>query len=400
VLLSLFALTVSATHFRFTSLSWTRSGATVTFNIQQGFRTDYFSPLPTVGSTVVPGVITWGDNLSDNINLLVQQIDTADDWLLGSVTISHTYADMTRVYNVYHQNGNRLSTLADCNHDRAWQISSTVNFVDTSSPVLTGIPILYPTYGQLFDYTIPTMSSSPVTFSITPAGAGNPGDGTSGLDTAAPAGLTLSSGGRIQCTPDTSVNPGSCDQNYVSTTAPLFAFQVTAATSSSNSVALDFLFQVGSASPILSPTIAFSGVPASNVINVNVGSTVTFNVIGTQPMQSQYPTNHVMDIFSILPPGASLASCAEGLDGAGFSATNVCTRLFTWTPSATSASVNLIFTAENSFGLSSMPITLTINVIQPGACPVSATVSHYSCNSNSASVYSSGTSASLVSPCV
>jgi len=328
--------------------------------------------------------------------------------LFGSATLSHVYANTGRSYTAYHQNTNRISTLADCNHDTPWQISTAVNFNDNASPVLTGIPILHPSYGQLFDYTIPSTSPNgqPVVFSITRAGLGNPGDGTSGMVTAFPAGLTLSAGGRILWTPDPAVNPGSCGKSSVSTTAPLFSFQVTANASVDNSVALDFIFQVGIASSVLPPTIAFSSaVPATAVINVAVGDTVTFDAIANQVFQSAYPNNHVMEVYSILPVGATLGACQEGTDAMGFSHTGTCTRTFSWTPLAIQ-SKNLIFTAENSQMLSSMPITVTINVVAPGNCGAGATVQNFqwSCSSEqTVSVTSNGNQAALspqAGPCI
>lgn len=96
---SVYRPTAQASHFRYGNLSWRQlpsdsTGRTIEFKLTMGFRLSFFTPAPTVGSTVTnatansSAAFNFGDGTSTTVlNFTVTSVNTADDNFIAKATL-------------------------------------------------------------------------------------------------------------------------------------------------------------------------------------------------------------------------------------------------------------------------------------------------------------------------
>ncbi|EFA77617.1 type A von Willebrand factor domain-containing protein [Heterostelium album PN500] len=210
---------VSATHFRYGTLSWVQSTSNDrawTFTLKAAFRYSYFpenSIYPKVGDTITYGVFSfdytyracfifcWDETDTDqyNIKWVVNNIDLNSDWI--TATMIQGFSATSGIFWIkgYYYGQNRLSTLVN-NADGAWNLqvimplkNGVTGQVSPTSSLLPVIPLnLQDPSSKIFP--IPANDPSKTTLSYSLASS-------SVMAGSQPNGLSISSNGIVTFNP-------------------------------------------------------------------------------------------------------------------------------------------------------------------------------------------------------
>jgi len=317
--LALCAFSAQASHFRSATYSWERSALTplnVTFHVEQAWRWSAYGN-PALNTAVNVGSMDYGDNSFGDLFLIVNAINSAEDWFVGTSVLTHRYAS-AGIYKFVYSSCCRVSTLRDGNNDLSEIQTNTVNLTANaplSSIKVGSLPIVFFLINSANAIAIPYVSGNgplPVTFSITPTSQ-------SGLNTASPSGLSVTSTGTINWTPSV---------------AGLYALSLTAK-DGANTVILDFILQVAA-----SCTTNCNHPPAF-VPSSPPSVTLPEGTLVQQDITAVDPDGDAPDIFSAgLPQGATLSPCARPT-------ANTCTRTLSWIPPVGTGNTFICFTTSD-----------------------------------------------------
>jgi fibro-slime domain-containing protein len=265
----------------------------------------------------------FGDGTAANLEVKVESVNQVEDWFIATQTIQHSYPAQS-TYTVTFSSCCRISTLRDSNNDERYYLSFDVDTRASSpakSPSATGLPVVFFKQNTATATRLPVISSDPnnaLTYELTPTGNGV---GRSGLDTAKPSGLTLSSDGLMSWYP---------------TIKGLYAVQLRIRDAYTY-VVLDFILNVAEEcsgsncnnAPLFDP-------PTAPTVTAYVGVERSFSIKATDP-----DGDTVSISTNVMPDGAVLLPCAEG------GSSSVCTRTFRWTPSLGQTSAFVCFQATD-----------------------------------------------------
>ena len=349
VFMVLFA-TANATHFRYGNISWTRDVTNpnkVTFKVSQAWRTSYFysGTVPSVGAQISSQtVLDFGDGKTSNITLTLSSVNTADDWMYGDYTVTHTYANYTSNYTASFSNCCRISTLQN-NHDLNFTVSSVLKGAATPimySPVSTENPIVNMPVGQTYaTTTLPATDPNgyALTYSLTP-------NGNFGSSTVQPANSS-----------NFFINPttGVISFNTVGlTVGNLYNTSITVTNSVGASTMVDFLIKMVDNTPPPIFTYGTGNTPNNSFIyKIRPGASLSFPVIATNANTAGGTPTTVSLSAVGLPSGSTLATQVG---------TNPASRTFSWTPTSSDLGTYVLtFVATNNAGAQTYT-SVTINV--------------------------------------
>ncbi|WP_375448141.1 beta strand repeat-containing protein [uncultured Fibrella sp.] len=342
--------TAQATHFRYGNLSWRQlpsdpTGRTIEFKLTMGFRLGFFTPTPTVGSTVTNAsansgaAFNFGDGTSiSSFNFNVTTVNPADDYLYGEATLTHTYSTTASV-TAFIESSARLSALKN-NANGNYRITSLVNVgtVNANLPPASTLPpiINLPVSQSAATFTVPATDpdGNPLTFSLATAA-----DLGAGYAFTQPTGFSISSAG--VATFDTR-SPKAVNDLYNA---------IIKISDGKSFVIVDFLIKIVAASA--PPVFVYGGVtPANNsTIQTYVGCPVSFTVRATDTD----PTSNTITLQGVgLPAGATFSP----VTGA-----NTVASGFSFTPTLEGTSVTSFF-AQDNIG-NQVLTSVTFRVLQP-----------------------------------
>jgi hypothetical protein len=254
------ALSSQASHFRYHSVSWTAgTDDTIIFQVTQAWRWSAFGN-PALNTVQPISSFTFGDATATSFSLTVTSINAADDWFTGVTTIKHKYPAGPGVYTFQYSDCCRIGGLQEGNSGLSQLMRTTVTkggSPQNSSPVSNIPAIVNMQLNAANTFAIPGFDpdGQTLTYSVTPTAE-------SGLNTAVPAGLSLSSSGVITWTP---------------TVAGLYAFSIRVS-DGIDYTTVDFIMMVSTlaSNP---PQFDYANTPTNNfVYSINPGTPVNFNV--------------------------------------------------------------------------------------------------------------------------
>lgn len=146
LLSTLSVMDANASHFRYGNIIWSRPDASsrvVTFVVTNSYRLSSFAGV-AVGSTINTGsILQFGDGGNGAIDLQVTSVNSAEDYFIGTYTVTHTYAIGTDNFTASYSGCCRLSTLQN-NHDGNFGEVTTVNLASSNlgSPISTLPPVV------------------------------------------------------------------------------------------------------------------------------------------------------------------------------------------------------------------------------------------------------------------
>lgn len=261
-----------ATHFRYGTMSWTRSQANplqVTFSVTEAWRATFVDSLNF--STVQSGGVSF--NTATNRSTVGTFTDAAgEQYSVFNTTITQTFAS-AGVFNVNAGSCCRISTLQNGNNDTSFNIQAVVDLsqaqaLNVGSPVAQA-PIIVPLpISSTASFQLPFGDPDLEGVSVSIATIGQ-----SGLSTATPfapggnnAALTVSSTGLLQW--DTTGT----------TAGQKFAVQLRVdENDSANSIPVDFIIEIGNAQANQAPTVDGAS------FNLEVGDILNHTVTGNDP---------------------------------------------------------------------------------------------------------------------
>ncbi len=329
LLLLITSLSAFASHFRYGNVSWTNPGGnTVTFNIQQAWRADYFGSVPAIGSTVdVLFPFDFGDGNFEEIIVTVTSVNNAEDWFYGIATLTHTYAS-SGSYTAGFYSCCRISQLQN-NHDGDFSVFTTVNVgKGASSPVSSVTPIIDLATNDAsasFGIAATSPSGKPLTFSLAD---GN--DAAYGSFYVQPPGLTVNASTGVVTFPTTSLAIGN-----------LYTTQILISDGAAK-IAVDFLIRISNNTGV-APTFHYTVTPADGaIINASPGQPLKFTV--------KAKDNDAGDNVTLTAAGVPVgASTAPVLPTSG----NPVSTQFMWTPDVSDlGSYVVVFQATDNSGRS------------------------------------------------
>lgn len=377
ILLVLYPWVVSGTHFRFGTISWKQlpggeSGRLVEFTLESAWRKSYFAggsffigDTVTEHSTFLPDVTD--PSIEYNLDFTVNTINEVEDWFIGTTVLTHEYAgdgDFTAEF----LRCCRISSLIN-NPDADFRLSTGVSVTAGSqaeSPRTTTLPIITAIVGEPLDSVVSVShsdTSQPLSFRLATAEeAARPDSQVTNTLYSQIEGLALDGlSGRLSWTPSLT---GLYSTQVVISTPHTF-------------IVTDFLFQVidntearciGScvnsrdpcvtsydcygcsashgedtcvvnSAPVFSEILADSeSIPVAPVVSVDASYLTPLTL---RVSASDADMDDTVTIYSTsLPTGATLSS-TPGNPGS---------VLLQWTPSGSTDSFLICFTAEDSFG--------------------------------------------------
>jgi len=345
--------TAQATHFRYGNLSWRQlptdpTGRTIEYKLTMGFRLGFFTPTPTVGSTVTNtaansgAAFNFGDGNSISVfDFKVTSVNTADDYLYGEATLTYTYgATAPASLTAFIESSARLNGLQN-NAGGRYRIAAQVNVGSANAnlpPASTLPPIInLPVSQSAATFTVPATDpdGNPLIFSLATAAD----LGVTSYTFTQPTGFSITSAG--VATFDTRT-PKAVNQLYNA---------IIKISDGKSFVIVDFLIKIVAASA--PPVFVYGGItPANNAtIQTYVGCPVDFTVRATDTD----PTSNTITLQGVgLPPG-SVFSPVTG--------TNTVTSAFSFTPTTEGTSVTSFF-AQDNIG-NQVLTSVTFRVIQP-----------------------------------
>lgn len=338
-----------ATHFRYGNLSWRQlpsdlSGRTIEFKLTMGFRLGYFSPTPTVSSTVSnttanpSSAFNFGDGATISaFNFTVTSVNTGDDYFYGEATIVHSYTSIG-AFSAYIESSARLSTLIN-NANGRYRIATTVNVGSTNLPPASTLPpiINLPFDQAAASFTIPATdpNGNTLTFSLATA----TDLGVTSYTFTQPTGFSLTTGG--VATFDTR-SPKAVGQLYNA---------IVKISDGQSFVVVDFLIRIVAAS--VPPVFVYGGITPDNnsTIQAYVGCPVNFNVRAADTD----PTSNTLTVQGVgLPPGATFSPVTGS---------NTVTAPFSFTPTTEGTFVTSFF-AQDNIGNQTLT-SVTFRILQP-----------------------------------
>lgn len=337
-----------ASHFRSTEITWEPTGNPneVEFTVEQGWRWSAFGN-PALGTVVSIGSLTFGDGNSASFALMIESIDSANDWFIGSTTITHTYPSagpFTAAFN----DCCRIGGLQNGNSGLSERIETVVNLaLVNSSPVSTIFPIIQMVTNQLNSVTLPVADADGDTV-------------TCRLSTSAESGLSTVS---PTATHSLTVSP-SCQLNWDTAgtgVGQLYALQVMIEESrngnpSHGRVALDFLIQI--ASDIGEPPVCDTPPTPTGTITVPVGTNYTATIQGSDP--------DVGDVLTLnssgLPDGATLTPALP------MTLSSPVSSVFSWTPTADDVGPHVVLFSVTDRNLQQTLCSFTLDVSSGPVC--------------------------------
>ncbi|MEZ0539223.1 beta strand repeat-containing protein [Fibrella arboris] len=340
-----------ATHFRYGNLTWRQlpsdaSGRTIEFKLTMGFRLGYFTPTPTVGSTVTNtsansgAAFNYGDGTSISVfDFTVTTVNAADDYLYGEATLTHTFSTTGNV-TAFIESSARLNSLQN-NAGGRYRITSLVNVGSNNAnlpPSSTLPPIVnLPVSQSAATFTVPATDpdGNPLTFSLATAAD----LGATSYTFTQPTGFSISAAG--VATLDTR-SPKAVNQLYNA---------IIKISDGKSFVVIDFLIKIVAASD--PPVFVYGGItPANNsTIQTYVGCPINFTVRATDTD----PTSNTITLQGVgLPAGAAFSPVTGS---------NTVTSAFSFTPTTEGTSVTSFFAQDN---VGNQVITsVTFRVLQP-----------------------------------
>jgi hypothetical protein len=347
----------AASHYRANQLNWTlHSGNEVEFDYSGSWRcTFFYSPCSSasIGDTFFPSTLFFGDGSSASIEAEITSIDITNDVVSGDFHVHHTYATKGP-YTAYESNCCRLSspqhinnpdgssrveTLVDLNGNTASPVSSLAPIVDCAlnAPCSFAVPAFDPDGGGL-RWRFSTSAESGLTYQPGPPQATNAAtiNATTGVYSWNTTGATLSPTG----------------STFYST--QVMVENVNQAGAVVSKTPVDFFIRLGSNSTNKQPVFVTPTPNDGSVINVNLGSTTTFDVKATDP-----DTGDVVTLGMLGKPADATYVTTNGNPASG---------TFTWTPTALGQTI-LTLTAQDPQGLGATPRSVIINVTTGNGAP-------------------------------
>jgi hypothetical protein len=362
----------NASHFYGGQLTWKQDGGNkIKFTFTSTWRRSFYGS-PTVGTTINLGSFITGNSVSLSLTPTITAVDVANDQIFTTWEGTHTYTT-TGNFTAGWSLCCRLSSLLDGNNDQNASLFTTVN-VGTpfnNSPVVSLPAIVYLSIGQ-----------AAATFSV----AGNDPDGNnltyrlatqaeSGLVTASPVGLTLSTAGLV--TFNTTGKTGG----------ERYSLQIMVEDGLTKVPVDIFIQMVGSSQPpvFVHPTPMHPG----NDFTVAIGTLLNFTVSATDPENQAVTLNPIS-----VPSGVTHSPALPVTGAVGGAATTT----FSWTPTLSQVgSYVLTYVAVDNIGVQTLT---SINITVPCALNTVITPTPASCALNdggaSATVTNSSAPGNLV----
>lgn len=336
-LLSLLAgIDAHASHYRYGNISWNRASSSsnvVTLTVTESYRTSAFTGL-AVGSTVTPGEsLDFGDGSSSSLIVLtVNTLNTAEDYFIGTYTVTHTYAAAS----------NFVATYSSCcriggldNNDQgsfSAQTNVTLATTTTGSPISTLPPVVNLAIGNPnANFYLPAIDpgGSALTYALA---SGNEFIG------AQPVGLSINATTGLVTYSTSGLGLGSLHSG---------AFSITN-TSGANTI-VDFLIKiVNTSNP---PVFDYAITPANNAVYyVHPNSNLAFTLSASDPDAGG----------TVLISGAGIPTGATFIHSS--SPANPASATFSWTPTISQlGSFVLSFIATDNVGVQTSS-NITVNV--------------------------------------
>jgi hypothetical protein len=334
---------VVPTHFRYGTVDWhPGTGNTINFNLTQSWRYDFqwTSGTPVLGHTVTTGYNFEFDTTGMHfaaINLTVTSIDTAQDFFVGTQTLSYTYPSPGS-YTAFFENCCRLSTLQN-NHDQNFRNETLVDVGAGNSPPVSSLPpIVQVPANQNISFQIPATdpNGDPITYRL--ATSLEESGGTTGF--VQPTGLAVSSTGLVTWHSGTLgqlFNAAVMVEDHVGTT--------TGAVKSK--VPVDFIMKVVDTVSESPPTVSAN---PPGPFTPPAGQNLSFTVTATDPNALGTITN----LQALNPPAGMLFT--------SFTQANPTSITANWTPTTAQANQTYVvtFQATDNFGLTAdVSVTIT-----------------------------------------
>lgn len=346
---------VSASHGRANQLTWHQgSGNTVEFHYASSWRCSFFFDCSTVnvGDTFFPGTLSFGDGDFVSVEAEVTSVDPTNDVVSGEFHVEHTYAS-TGPFTAFTDDCCRLGSSGGHinNPSGSYRTETLVDLAGTSaSPVSSLAPIVDCPLDAVCSFAVPAFDPDGGTMRwrfATPAEsdlANQPGapnapndasiDPTTGVYTWDTTGATLS---------------GFGGSTFYSTAIMIENLDSTGALVAKTPV--DFFIRLGSNSTNQQPQFTSPTPADGTVLDVTLGSPVTFDVAAMDPDAADQVT-----LAMLGKPPAATYNTTPGNPASG---------TFSWTPTALGQSI-LTLVAQDPQGLGATPRSVIINVTDAG----------------------------------
>jgi hypothetical protein len=349
---------VGGSHFRFGHISWEPAGGNaIDFTVTLGYAWTSCG-LPNVGDALACiEILQYGDSSSDAVTATVTAIDTTNNWVIGTASLSHTYASA----------GDFTAFLSSCcrigsgthvnNPDGAYRIQTVVNAGSgNSSPVSVLPPIVQCPIDDVCTFAVPAVDPESDTLSWRLS--------TDVEASGAMAGFTQP--GPTDATNAASVNPTTGVYTWDTSGAalalsdpPTYYSSQVAIEDGTSTVVVDFLISlvqaVGTAPVFDSPTPS-----CDSTVGATIAAELTFTVEATDTDDGDTVTLNVIG----LPSGAMVA---PALPTTG----NPVSSEFSWTPGAGDLGQHIVvFTAADDAAQTTLCIlTLEVSEVEPTPAP-------------------------------
>lgn len=351
LLASAFVITTAApsyaSHFRYGTITWRTPNPgiprQVEFTAQLAFRRSFFGT-PNVGDTVVPGSLCYGDGVCDNLSLVVQSVDVANDWIQGTFVMNHLYA-AAGTYIVDHSNCCRFSSLLN-NHDTNWRVSTQVTIPVSGTPNQPPrsalLPIISVQAGVINTFVVPATDpeGDPLTFSLaTPTDMGDPSE-------VQPPGIAIDPvTGRVTF--------------HASTTIGLYTTQIKISDGHSY-IVVDFIINNINSVIGQPPSCLINSSSLAQTFNVAAGVHVGFTLLSTDPDGGTVTLQWSGQSGASMTPGLAFTTAPNLIPPQNSS-------IFSWTPVKLDGGSHVIsFSCTDSVGQQTQN-SVTINVSVPAS---------------------------------
>lgn len=352
----LFAGSVSATHYRYGTISWKRvavpagvapGSCAIEVTVKQAWRRSYFGA-PIVGGTVFTGTLVTSKFYggasgvgSKSIGIVVSSINIVDDWFFGEYKTTLILPSDTTTYMLSYASCCRISTLVN-NSDDSFRSESVVTpcVKGNDSPVSTQIPIVKLPNGvavNTFMVAATDPNVDPLTYRLaTPVEAGD-------ASSTNPVGFSITPAGMASFS------------TVGKTTGDLFNAFVYITDTAGASTMADFIIEVvDSSTP---PEFDFTVTPSpASCIEVKPGDTVKFKVKAFDP-----DVGDSVIISAVgLPLGAVLTPTLPTPGG------NPDSVMFMWVPDTSDIGTTIVsFTAEDTSGVQTSTSVCIVVSLKP-----------------------------------
>lgn len=342
LLSTLSVMDANASHFRYGNIIWSRPDASsrvVTFVVTNSYRLSSFTGV-AVGSTVNTGsTLFFGDGGTGAIDLQVTSVNSAEDYFIGTYTVTHTYAIGTDNFTTSYSGCCRLSTLQN-NPDGNFGEVTTINLASSNlgSPLSTLPPVVSLSTGlSAAAFNVPAI---------------DPDGGVLSYALSTPADFSGGDVNSIQAN-GLSINSSTGEATFNTVGKPIgtlwsAGFTITDPTGSKSVV--DFLLKVvGTSNP---PIFNYATTPLNNaIVYAHPGSPVSFTIEASDPDAG----GTVLLNGAGLPTGASFNPSVTPANPASAS--------FSWTPTVSQLGTYILtFVATDDVGVQTTT-TVTIQVI-------------------------------------